>query len=77
MSPEQRLRLNSMIYSSTIDAGSIYFPDFGRIPSLNEILTLLQVKYSLEKREVTHDAIQDSLDVIVAIRCRFNNYSLI
>ena len=67
MNYAQGLYFKDLIYCSIIDAGSIYFRDFGRIPSLGEILKHIQAA----KTEVTHDAMEDALDVVIAIRHRF------
>lgn len=46
----------------TIDVGSLYLPDFGYNVSLSEINQLL------DRPEVSHDALDDAMDVVVAIR---------
>jgi oligoribonuclease (3'-5' exoribonuclease) len=46
------------------DVGSLYFSDFGYMPSLGEI------NKKLGKPEVSHDALQDCYDVIDAIKAK-------
>jgi len=70
MSEEQLERFNELVYHSVIDVGSIYFQDFGRIPSLTEILKQLQISHGITREEVTHNALYDALDVVTAIRSR-------
>ncbi len=54
-------------YSHRImDVGSMYYSKFGYVPSLNEINTL--IKY----RPVSHRALEDALNVVVAIRATLN-----
>lgn len=70
MTDDQKKRFGDAVYHGVIDAGSIYFQEFGRIPSLSNILQLLQTTHGLKKEEVTHDAEDDAIDVITAIRCK-------
>lgn len=46
----------------TLDVGSMYYPDFGFNASLSDINKLSS------RPEVSHDALDDALDVVVAIR---------
>lgn len=48
-----------------IDPGSMYYPDFGFIPSLGEI------NKKNGRNEVTHCAVDDAMDVVCAIRSKF------
>lgn len=45
-----------------IDVGSMYFHKFGYVPSLQEINTLIGYK------EVSHTALEDTLNIVIAIR---------
>lgn len=45
-----------------IDVGSMYFADFGYVPSLNEINKMIG------RNEVAHTALEDCYDVLAAIR---------
>jgi len=47
-----------------IDPGSMYFSDFGYVPNLGEI------NERLGRKPVSHDAYDDCLDVIAAIRAK-------
>ena len=48
-----------------LDPGSMYSTDFNHIPSLNEINTLLN------RKAVSHDALEDAWDVVHAIRYKW------
>lgn len=52
----------NMISHRMIDTGSLYLPDFGYIPNQNEINKLIG------RKSVTHDAYDDAIDVVCAIR---------
>lgn len=45
-----------------IDAGAVFFGTYGRNPSLNEINKLI------EHKPVSHDALDDALNVVIALR---------
>lgn len=49
-----------------IDVGAMYLTDFGYVPNLTEINTLL------DRKPVSHDALEDCYDVVHAIREKFN-----
>jgi hypothetical protein len=55
------------IAARTIDPGSMFFKQFGKVPSLDEINKFLS------RQKVSHNALEDSLDVIHAIRYHYNN----
>lgn len=48
----------------TLDIGALYFPDFGYVPTSGEINQLIG------RKPVTHDALNDALDVVCAIRTK-------
>ena len=48
----------------TIDPGSMYFHDYGYVPSLGEIM----LRINPESTGISHVAMEDSLDVVKAIR---------
>jgi len=45
-----------------IDVGAVYFDTFGKNPSFNDINALVG------NTEITHDALDDALDVVIALR---------
>lgn len=47
-----------------IDTGSMYLPDFGYMPSQNEI------NQKIGRKASTHDALDDAMDVVCAIRTK-------
>jgi oligoribonuclease (3'-5' exoribonuclease) len=51
-----------------LDPGAMYAPDYGYVPSLDEI------NKSLGRSSVTHDAVDDARDVIFAIRKKFEGH---
>ena len=51
-----------MMSYKTLDPGSMYYTDFGYNPSLSAINELTG------RQEVTHDALDDALDVVYAVR---------
>lgn len=55
-------KFNAVKMHRSIDSGSIYFNDFGYIPNLTEINKLN------DRQAVTHCAVDDAIDVIVANR---------
>lgn len=55
------------IMGRTIDPGSMFFKQFGKVPSLGEIN-----KY-LGRSNVSHNAVDDALDVVHAIRHYYNH----
>jgi oligoribonuclease (3'-5' exoribonuclease) len=59
--------LLQLIHYQVLDVGSMYFPDFGRIPSLSDISA------KIGRKEVTHKALDDAFDVVHAIRHKFSN----
>jgi len=61
-----RQELVSKIVHRTLDPGSMYFHYFGYNPSLSEINT------KLSRQEVSHNALDDAFDVVVAIREHYN-----
>lgn len=48
----------------TLDTGSLYFPDFGYVPTSNEINKLIG------RKPVSHDALSDAMDTVCAIRTK-------
>ena len=50
------------MHYKTIDVGSMYYPDFGYNPSLSEINKITG------RSEVSHQALDDALDVVYAVR---------
>ena len=72
MTKDQRKRFFKAIAISVIDAGGLYFVDYGYIPSLNEILKQLKSEGKIERDDVIHDALEDALDVIRCIRHKCN-----
>ena len=46
-----------------MDVGPMYYPDFGYVPCLGEINKITQ-----GTNEVSHDALDDSFDVVMAVR---------
>lgn len=69
MTPTQLELFLSIIHHSILDVGSMYYFLFDRIPSLQDILTYLKDNGLIPaERKVSHDALQDAEDVIVAIR---------
>lgn len=48
----------------TIDTGSLYLPDFGYVPTSNELNKLIG------RDPVSHDALSDALDTVCAIRSK-------
>lgn len=46
MTDEQKKRFHEMIFFMILDAGSLYFSDFGYIPTLNNILKKIGVTYN-------------------------------
>lgn len=48
----------------TLDVGALYFPDFGYVPTSGEVNQLIG------RKPVTHDALNDALDVVCAIRTK-------
>jgi DNA polymerase III epsilon subunit-like protein len=55
---------NQYISHRVIDTGSLYFTDFGYIPSQNEI------NQKIGRKPASHDALDDALDVVCAIRTK-------
>jgi DNA polymerase III epsilon subunit-like protein len=53
-----------------LDVGSLYLPDFGKIPSLSEI------NKKLGRSDVSHDALQDCMDVVAAVEAKIRNKCL-
>lgn len=64
MTAAQLKSFSYLIRVRTLDPGSLYYPDFGFVPTLAEI----NQKIRLDKTDVTHLAIDDCIDVIMAIR---------
>jgi hypothetical protein len=60
-----REELQSTWVHRTLDPGSMYFDDFGLVPSMEQINKLL------DRKEVTHNAVDDALDVIYSIRNKY------
>jgi len=58
-------QLFQYIHFMVLDVGSLYYADFGRIPSLTEISALLG------REKVAHKAAEDALDVVYAVRAKF------
>jgi hypothetical protein len=50
------------VHHRVIDVGAVYFPKFGYVPNLSEINALTG------RQAVSHDALDDALDVVHAIR---------
>lgn len=55
-------KIGLYIKRRSIDVGSLYYPDFGYVPTLSEVNKLTQ------RSEVKHNAYDDASDVIFAIR---------
>lgn len=55
-----------LIRRRVIDVGSMYLTDFGFVPSL------IQINERLGRQHVLHRAIDDALDVVFAIRNKYN-----
>lgn len=53
---------NHLVSHRMIDTGSLYLPDFGYVPSQGEINKLIG------RKAVSHDAYDDAIDVVCAIR---------
>ncbi len=62
MNETQLNRFNNLVQHRTIDVGSIYFSHFGYNPTLDAINKLIGYN------AVTHDALDDALNVVYAIR---------
>jgi len=60
--PKGTSRYDSIMSYKTLDAGSMYYLDFGYNPSLSAINELTG------RTEVTHDALDDALDIVYAVR---------
>lgn len=52
-----------------IDVGALYMQDFGYVPNLDQINAISHP----ERTEVAHTAIEDAIDVILAIRKKFED----
>lgn len=55
---------DQLVHYAVLDVGSLYFSDFGRIASLSDVLKNI----GANRIEVTHDALDDALDVVRAVR---------
>ncbi len=51
-----------MLNHRVLDTGSLYYPDFGYVPTQGEINKLIG------RKRVSHDAYDDAMDVVCAIR---------
>lgn len=64
---KNQLNFNSgLLDHRTIDVGSVFFEDFGKNPGFNDINKLVEYK------DITHDALDDALNVVVALRFKAN-----
>lgn len=59
---EYKLNINNLLHYKTLDVGSLYYDTFGDNVSLSEINKLTG------RKEVSHDALEDALDVVYAVR---------
>lgn len=50
-----------------LDIGSLYFPDFG------EVVSLSRINGRIGRKDVSHDALDDTKDVVYAIRNKIGN----
>ena len=62
MSEEQRTRFSNLIQSRTLDVGSMYATQFGFNPTLD------MINKRIGYQAVTHDALEDAMNVVFAIR---------
>lgn len=69
-SKQARQELCSKIVHRTLDPGSMYFHQFGYNPSLSEI------NISLNRAEVSHNALDDAFDVVYAIREHYHHLKM-
>jgi oligoribonuclease (3'-5' exoribonuclease) len=60
--PAQGKTYDQIVSYKTLDVGSMYYLDFGYNPSLSQINEITG------RKEVSHDAIDDALDVVYAVR---------
>lgn len=58
-------QLGSKWMHRSIDVGPMYFTDFGYVPSMDQINSLLN------RAEVTHNALDDAFDVVHAVREKY------
>lgn len=54
----------NLISHRVIDTGSLYLPEFGYVPTQNEINKFIG------RKAVTHDALDDATDVVCAVRSK-------
>jgi oligoribonuclease (3'-5' exoribonuclease) len=64
--PKYYNEYNHLMSYKTLDVGSMYYLDFGYNPSLSQINELTG------RTEVTHQALDDALDVVYAVRKKAN-----
>ena len=64
--PSSGTVFNTLIHYKTLDVGSLYYDVFGDNVSLSEINELTG------RKEVSHDALDDAMDVVYAVRHKLN-----
>lgn len=65
---EECVRKSKYVDHRFIDVGGLFFEEFGKNPGFSDITKLMK------RSEITHDALGDALEVVIAIRFKMKMY---